>query len=166
MEAPGVIQYAGRIAYVYLLQHLPGDYHGSLLCVLPSGRILTYRDLRPEMVDELDDDDNVVGQSRKLRFSRGLSRVNFWHGLACENVVQATAADFLRGTLRRLLDDGADVRLHTHDEILLQVPEEQRAIANAVQHLRGRMREGFDWSQGLPLMSDERIEPYYTKQEA
>jgi DNA polymerase len=164
-EAPGVVQYAGRIAYVYLLQHLPGDYHGSLLCVLPSGRILTYRDLRSELVDELDDDDNVVGQSRKLRFSRGLSRVNFWHGLACENVVQATAADFLRGTLRRLVDGGADVRLHTHDEILLQVKDDPEHVMHWVPQLRASMRLGFEWSQGLPLMSDERIENYYTKQE-
>jgi DNA polymerase bacteriophage-type len=165
MEAPGTVQQAGRIAYVFQQGWLPGDYHGSLLCVLPSGRILTYRDLRSELVDELDDDDNVVGQSRKLRFSRGLSRVHFWHGLAVENTVQAVAADCLRGTLRRLGDDGADVRLHTHDEILLQVKDEQHAISNAVAGLRERMRQGFDWSQGLPLMSEERIESYYTKQE-
>jgi len=165
MAAPGVPQQAGRITYLFQQGWLPGDYHGSLLCILPSGRILTYRDLRSELVDELDDDDNVVGQSRKLRFSRGLSRVHFWHGLACENVVQATAADFLRGTLRRLGDDGAYVRLHTHDEILLQITDEQRDVAAATHLLRQRMREGFDWSQDLPLMSDERVEPYYTKME-
>jgi DNA polymerase bacteriophage-type len=166
MEAPGVPQQAGRITYLFQQGWLPGDYHGSLLCVLPSGRILTYRDLRSELVDELDDDDNVVGQSRKLRFSRGLSRVNFWHGLATENVVQATAADFLRGTLRRLGDHDHDVRLHTHDEILLQVKDDQRDVAGAAHQLRCLMRMGFDWSEGLPLMSEERIEPYYTKQEA
>jgi DNA polymerase len=166
MEAPGVPQQAGRIVYLFQQGWLPGDYHGSLLCVLPSGRILTYRDLRSELVDELDDDDNVVGQSRKLRFSRGLSRVNFWHGLACENVVQAVAADVLRGTLRRLVVAGHDVRLHTHDEILLQARDEQADIAHRVHDLRGCMRHGFEWSHGLPLMSEERIEPYYTKQEA
>jgi len=166
MEQPGVPQQAGRISYVFQQGWLPGDYHGSLLCILPSGRILTYRDLRSEMVDELDDDDNVVGQSRKLRFSRGLSRVHFWHGLATENVVQAVAADFLRGTLRFMVSGGADVRLHTHDEILLQVKDDQQSIAHWVKHLRTSMRCGFHWSEGLPLMSEERIEPYYTKQEA
>jgi hypothetical protein len=25
------------------------------------------------------------------------------------------------------------------------------------------MQEGFDWSDGLPLMSEETISPYYTK---
>jgi DNA polymerase bacteriophage-type len=166
MAVPGVPQQAGRISYVFQQGWLPGDYHGSLLCVLPSGRILTYRDLRSELVDELDEDDVVIGQSRKLRFSRGLSRVHFWHGLATENVVQAVAADFLRGTLRRLVVAGHDVRLHTHDEILLQAKDEQADIAQRVHDLRFAMREGFDWSQGLPLMSEERVEPYYTKQEA
>ena len=27
------------------------------------------------------------------------------------------------------------------------------------------MRRGFDWSEGLPLMSEETISPYYTKHE-
>jgi DNA polymerase len=166
MESPGVAQQAGRLSYVFIQGYLPGDYHGSLLCVLPSGRIMTYRDLRSEMVDDLDDDDNVIGQSRKLRFSRGLSRINFWHGIACENVVQATAADFLRGTIRRLNVAGHDVRLHTHDEIVMQAVDTQKDIARAVLDLRYCMQSGFDWSQGLPIMSEERIEGYYTKQEA
>jgi DNA polymerase len=165
MECPGVAQHAGRLSYVFIQGYLPGDYHGSLLCVLPSGRIMTYRDLRSEMVDDLDDDDNVIGQSRKLRFSRGLSRINFWHGIACENVVQATAADFLRGTIRRLNVAGHDVRLHTHDEIVMQARDTQKDIARAVLDLRYCMQSGFNWSQGLPLMSEERIESFYTKSE-
>jgi DNA polymerase len=129
------------------------------MCVLPSGRILTYRGLRFERVAELDDDDKVVGYSTQLRFSRGHGRVKLWHGLACENVVQATAADVLRGTLRRL--DGFDVRLHTHDDIVLEADEDD--AERVAYELREIMQHGFPWSEGLPLLSEETIAPYYTK---
>ena len=51
------------------------------------------------------------------------------------------------------------VRLHTHDECLIEVPES----AKAALELRSVMQQGFSWSQGLPLMSEETIAPYYSK---
>ena len=52
---------------------LPNYLGGSLLCMLPSGRTLTYRDIRRERIAELDDDDKPTGKTSgiKLRFSRG-----------------------------------------------------------------------------------------------
>ena len=132
-----------------------------MYCQLPSGRCLAYRGIKYETVDELDDDDKVVGQSVQLRFSRGYGRSKIWHGTLCENVVQATAADILRGTLARLEKTDLPVRLHSHDEILVEVPEDR--AESAVAMLRGIMREGFDWTDGLPLMSEETIQPYYSK---
>jgi DNA polymerase len=116
------------------------------------------------MVDELDDDDKVIGRSSQLRFSKGYGRSKIWHGTLCENVVQATAADILRGTLARLEKTDLNVRLHSHDECLIDVPEDQ--VESAKSMLRGIMREGFDWSEGLPLMSEETIQPYYSKFES
>jgi DNA polymerase len=157
LAEPRVSQRAGRITYVYLPDYLGG----SLLCKLPSGRCLTYRNIRREVVDEEDDDGNVVGRSVQLRFARGYGRVKFWHGMACENVVQAVAADCLRGTLVRLRS--YQVRLHTHDEILLETLD--GAGKQTALELRLVMQHGFDWSFGLPLMSHETIAPYYTKRE-
>ena len=167
IERPGETFSAGRISYTYVANYLGG----SLLCILPSGRCLVYRDIRYERVAELDDDDNIVDYAVKLRFSRGYGRVNLWHGMACENVVQAVAADILRGTLRRLEERAspppgmayseACVRLHTHDEILVEVEDEDAATASAL--LRDVMRCGFDWSGGLPLVSEETTAFYYTK---
>lgn len=159
MRLPGVPHKVGRLHYVYRNDYLGG----SLFCVLPSGRLLTYRALYVEMVDDYDDDGEVIGQSRALRFTRGYGRIKLWHGLLCENAVQAVAADVLRGTLVRLARRGAMVRLHTHDEVLLECP---RAEADDVAiGLRDTMREGFDWSDGLPLMSEETQAYYYTKHE-
>jgi DNA polymerase len=134
---------------------------GSLLCRLPSGRFLTYRGIKYERVNDLDDDGNVVGSSVKLRFWKGRSRAVIWHGTLCENVVQAVAADVLRGTLARLENTDLPVRLHTHDEVVIEVEDNLSDVAATL--LRDHMREGFDWTEGLPLMSEETVRPYYSK---
>ena len=165
-QVPGEIMRAGesRIRYMFA----PGYLGGSLFCFLPSGRILTYRDLRAESVAIKDDDGNVVDYEQQLRFSRGYGRIKLWHGMLCENVVQAVAADVLRGTLVRLEQRGSrrrvrGVRLHTHDEIVLEcAPEDADDVA---LELRDTMQKGFAWSDGLPLMSEETQAYYYTKHE-
>jgi DNA polymerase len=159
LEQPETKQTVGRLTYIYMPQIL----YGTLYCQLPSGRCLAYRGIKYEMVDELDDDDKVIGRSSQLRFSKGYGRSKIWHGTLTENVVQATAADILRGTLRRLEQAGMGVRLHSHDEVLIECAEEDvPGVANSLRHI---MRKGFDWTDGLPLMSEETIQPYYSKWE-
>jgi len=158
---PGVPIRVGRVHFNYLAGYLGG----TLLCVLPSGRCLAYRRLRWEYLDVLNDDDQPTGEkTRELTFLRGHGRMKLWPGLFVENVTQAVAADVLRGTLVRLEESGAfDTRLHTHDEILLECPQE--AAAHVAAELRAVMQQGFDWSEGLPLMSEETAAYYYTKSE-
>jgi hypothetical protein len=84
--------------------------------------------------------------------------------LIVSNCTQATAADFLRGTLERLEAEEVKwmpVRLNTHDEILVETTEGE--AQEAAWMLRKTMRRGFDWSEGLPIMSEESIAFYYTK---
>lgn len=161
MKAPGLITRAGRVLYLYDRTYM----NGTLFCELPSGRILTYAKLRHEEVDILDDDDQVIGREVQLRFSRGFGRAKLWKGLAVENIVQATAADVLRGTLLRLEADRAldwmPVRLHTHDEILVEC--EEKRVHGAALVLRREMQRGFDWSDGLPINSEETIARFYSK---
>jgi len=159
MRLPGLPQRAGRIVYTFAREYLGG----SLFCQLPSGRFLTYRNLRYERVEEKDDDGQTLRTVRQLRFSRGHGRVKLWRGMLCENVVQAVAADVLRGTLRRLVDAGHCVRLQTHDEVLLETPAHHAAKTERL--LRATMQRGFDWSEGLPLMSEETLGYYYSKHE-
>jgi DNA polymerase len=158
IEAAGTLQYAGRIAYIYLREYLGG----TLLCRLPSGRFLTYRGARWGSVEEKDDDGNVVDVEWALTCARGYGRIKLWPGMLAENVTQATAADVLRGTLVRLVNDyNFDVRAHTHDEVLVQCPE---AVAPAIARvLITVMEEGFDWSDGLPLKAEPVIARWYSK---
>jgi len=149
----------GRLIYVFLPMYLGG----SLFCQLPSGRCLIYRDIRFESVEE-EDDDGKVTRSVQLRCSRAHGRIKLWKGIFVENVVQATAADILRGTLVRLESEGFVVRATTHDEILVETsPDKASMIA---RRLRAIMQQGFDWTEGLPLMSEETIAPYYSKHKA
>jgi hypothetical protein len=68
----------------------------------------------------------------------------------------------LRGTLVRLEDETSlEVRLHTHDEILLETSVE--GAEEATLFLRDVMQEPFSWSEGLPLMSEESLAYHYTK---
>jgi hypothetical protein len=131
---------------------------------LPSGRFLTYRGLRKELLDVEDDDGNVVGKSLEMTCRRGYGRIKIWPGLFMENVTQACAADFLRGTLVTLEREAADwmpVRLHTHDEIVCETTTKEADEARWL--LRKIMLRGFDWSQGLPIMSEESVAYCYTK---
>jgi DNA polymerase len=161
---PGQMASAGRISFVFLAGYLGG----SLLLRLPSGRCLTYRKLRWEKLDVLDDDDQPTGEKKlELTCARGHGRIKLWPGIFVENATQATAADFLRGTLVRLehasLASWMPVRIHTHDEVLVETEIENAERAKAT--LRQIMQQGFDWSEGLPIMSDETAAFYYTKHE-
>jgi DNA polymerase bacteriophage-type len=159
-KIPGEVIQVGRVAFLFRYQ----DLGGSLLMILPSGRVLTYRALRWEMIEEKDDDDQVVGHKKALTYGRAHGRAQLWKGIFVENATQAVAADILRGTLRRLIDDGYDVRIHTHDECLLET-HESYAVQTALE-LRKVMRQGFEWTEGLPIMSEEIVSPYYTKHES
>ena len=158
IEAPGTEQVAGRVMYIYLAEYLGG----SLLCRLPSGRFLTYRRAKWETVNEKDDDGTIVSSSFELTLARGYGRVKMWPGFLAENVTQAVAADVLRGTLTRLVKQtNFDVRAHTHDEVLVQCPEE--AAGWIAKQLTQTMEEGFDWSGGLPLKAEPVIARWYSK---
>jgi DNA polymerase len=164
-EMPGQITTAGRIAFVYHPDYLGG----SLIMALPSGRLLTYPRPRWRDVDVLDKDGKPTGEKRReLSFRRAHARTKLWHGVFCENAVQATAADILRLTVTRIETNPAlafmPIRLHTHDEIVVEVDESRADEAKAA--LRREMLTLPDWAAGLPLQSEESVCPYYTKSKA
>jgi DNA polymerase len=152
----------GRVGYLFLPEYLAG----SLMCRLPSGRFLTYRKIKWEMVEEVDDDGLITNVRRELMFSRDMGRVKLWPGLFCENITQAAAADLLRGTIRRLeeypgLPLWMPTVLHTHDEIVVEAEEARASEAAAV--LRQMMSNGFDWTAGLPIAAEAKVARWYTK---
>jgi len=124
---------AGRVTYMFDGVHL--------WYALPSGRILCYPFAR------LDDDGVTYAKAawKPAADATEWPRARLWKGLACENITQATANDLLRHSLRQL----DDVILHVHDEIVLEVPENQ--LKSASENLHRVMCTAPDWAEGLPL---------------
>jgi DNA polymerase len=161
-EQPGQIATAGRLGFAYRDDYLGG----SLFMALPSGRLLTYPRPKWRDADVLDKDGKPTGETRReLSFRRAHGRAKLWTGTLCENAVQATAADLLRATATRIETNPAyafmPIRLHTHDEILVEVDEGRAGEAKAI--LRREMLTLPDWAAGLPMQSEESTCQWYSK---
>lgn len=159
MEEPGVPQPVGRVAYIYEPDYLGG----SLICGLPSGRLLTYPRCRWERREVEDKKTKQVVERTQLTFSKGYGRSALWYGKLAENVTQAEAASLLRQTLvaLRAEEDWMPVVGHTHDEAMTEPDENDAEDAAAVLH--EYFTDGFPWSEGLPLAAETTIAPYYSK---
>jgi len=128
---------AGRIVYLFDGQ--------TLWYSLPSGRVLCYPNAK------FDEEGNVTYTKAAWKPAADATewpRARLWRGLACENVVQATANDILRHSLRQL--DG--VIAHVHDEIVVECPESQAEQVSA--HIHKIMCTPPAWAEGLPLAAE------------
>lgn len=160
VRTPGKIFQAGRVSYLFKSDYLGG----SLFCGLPNGRLLTYPQCRWEMVATTDKKTGEVTKRKQLTYRKGHGRASLWYGKACENVVQATAGSLLRAKLVQLVEDpfvAFDVVLHTHDDICVEVNENDSDDAATI--LQDVLTAPEDWSQGLPLAIDVTTNWYFTK---
>lgn len=119
-----------------------------LICELPSGRRLVYRDARIEPTVP-----SWGGEPRDtLTYSRPLGKVQWraplWGGRLVENIVQAICRDLLAEALVRLVDAGYDVPFHVHDEIvwLQDTPDFRAAVEGAKL-----MAQTSQWAETFPV---------------
>jgi DNA polymerase len=141
---------AGRVTYLFDKQHL--------WYALPSGRVLCYPFAR------FDEEGNIAYAKAAWKPSADAKewpRARLWRGLACENITQAVANDLLRHALRRLDEEGLDVVLHVHDEVVLEVPAADAAAA--VDRLVEIMCAAPAWAAGLPLNAEVATMNQYGK---
>jgi DNA polymerase len=128
---------AGRIVYLFDGQ--------TLWYSLPSGRVLCYPNAK------FDEEGNVTYTKAAWKPAADATewpRARLWRGLACENVVQATANDILRHSLRQL--DG--VIAHVHDEIVVECPADQADYVSKMMF--DVMCSPPAWATGLPLNAE------------
>ena len=160
---PGNIIPAGRVSYLY-----QDDYmHGTLWCLLPSGRLLSYPKARAvwkenkfgRMAWEL----TAMKAAWKPKADETEWPRNYlWGGLLCENITQAAAADILRESLAFLVTEiDAPVVGHTHDEALLEVDE--ATSSDWSEKLFDAMVTNPEWADELPLDADVWTGPRYRK---
>lgn len=149
--------HVGRVKYAFF----PEMMHGTLVCELPSGRWLVYPQFQYGEVEYENDDGETEIRWRAScvkGFGSGFARVDIWYGTLAENITQACAADFLRMNLVEFDDL---VVMHTHDEIVCEVDENEVEAASA--ELAEMMTWLPDWADGLPLSVSVESGPFYTK---
>jgi DNA polymerase len=136
----------GRVTYLFDGLHL--------WYALPSGRVLCYPFAR------FDEEGNLTYAKaawKPAADAKEWPRARLWRGLACENITQAIANDLLRYALRQL----DDVVLHIHDEIVLEVPEDDAEAA--ATRLVQIMCAPPAWASGLPLNAEVAVMERYGK---
>ncbi len=157
---PGTWYHAGRVKYLF---H-PGLMHGTMICQLPDTRWLVYPQFRHErvVVDDENGDPQIKWRTSCVKgFGGGFGRVEIWYGTLAENITQATAASFLRRALTECEFEAMNVVLHTHDEIVCELPEKH--VDDYEDLLEEIMEDLPEWADGLPLSASVESGPFYTK---
>lgn len=144
---PGTPTTAGRLTF-YM-----APARDTLLMQLPSSRIISYPQVRLQEVEtpyggELEIT-SIKANWKPAEGDREWPRVRVYGGLLAENATQAAAADILRGVLVELDELDWPVVGHTHDEVLLEVFDDE--VDEATEMLTRAMKNVPDWAKGLPL---------------
>ena len=122
---------AGRVTYFFDGLHL--------WYALPSGRILCY----PYARLDAEGISYAKASWKPAADAKEWPRARLWPGLACENVVQATAHCLLREALRQL----PEAVLHVHDEVVCETDNAERTT----ELMKRVMQSPPAWAAGLPL---------------
>lgn len=128
---------------------------GILFITLPSGRKLSY--IKPKLEINKFGREGLtyegIGDSKKWM------RIETYGPKLVENIVQATSRDLLAEAMLRLRNNGFDIVMHVHDEVVLEVPNRQ----SSVEEICEIMAIAPEWAGGLPLRADGYECNYYKK---
>lgn len=152
---PGTIETEGRIKYLM---------HGDMLyALLPCGRLIAYPETEVVTVDgKYGPQARVSSLKASMHPKKGETawpRVTLYGGLLAENATQGFCASLLRAAVRRLDEAGWPVVMHTHDEVLVEVAEDE--IDDAKAALQEAMLTNA-WPD-LPLAADPEYGYSYDK---
>lgn len=131
-------------------------FKGALMIEMPSGRSLSY--LKPKLSQNRWGSEVIVFKGQDS-VNRKWTDIDTYGGKLVENIVQATARDLLAVSLVRLENAGYEVVAHVHDEIIVEVPKDSRALAN----IEDIMSQPVTWAEGLSLDSDGFVSEFYMK---
>ena len=114
---------------------------------LPSGRYLRYFAVDAETMTAANE--------------RGGTRFAFYGGKLVENYIQATARDVFAEGLLRVEDAGYRILFHVHDEVIVEVPENEAEAARA--DIEQVMSHCPDLLEGCPLGAEAIVANHYLK---
>ena len=163
VKYPDTKQVVGKVSYKF------HSDDGALYCTLPDGLTkLRYPECKFEMKPVPWDEKELRPQLTALKAaftpradSKEWVRHGLWRGIFLENVVQASCAILLRECIRECEDEELDVIFHVHDEIILEIPEDQ--VERALELLQEIMEYVPDWLKGLPLVAKPEVMLVYGK---
>ena len=141
----------GTEFYVKLVDGTP-----VLFIRLPSGRPIAYWD--PKVIDtEMGPRITYMTQNQT---TRKWERCETYGGKLTENIVQSVARDCLAEKMKLLESMGYQIVFHVHDEMILDVPREDKQAAKLVDKI---MAEPIEWATGLPLKGGTYECDFYRK---
>lgn len=129
---------------------------GNLFMRLPSGRRIAYVNAHIG-TNRFGNDSILYAGSNQV--TRKWETLETYGGKLAENCVQATARDCLRDCMLRLDEQGFDIRMHVHDEVIINEPKDGRTLDDVINI----MRTPADWAGGLPLNAAGFESEYYMK---
>ena len=129
---------------------------GNLFAKLPNGRRLCYYGARLKE-DAKGERIYYMGVNQE---TKQWGEAEAYGGKLVENVVQATARDCLAEAMTRVSDMGYQIVMHVHDEMIVDVPLEDK---DALQRINAAMGAPIDWAPGLHLKGDGYECAFYKK---
>ena len=133
-------------------------YEGNILFIkLPSGRRLSY--IRPRIDYDNGFNKSVITYEGVDSTTKKQTRLTTYGGKLVENIVQAIARDVLGMAMMNLRDEGFNIVMHIHDEIVLEVKNKVLSVDEICEIM---CREN-PYLKGLNLRADGFESMYYKK---
>lgn len=158
--AMGACRTPGKELQANMVTWLRPKGRDVLLATLPSGRTLVYR--KPQIVQEAprwaENDGELVDvlQYHSPSFD---THIGTYGGKLVENVVQATARDFLADAMLRLDRAGMDIVMHVHDEVVIESP----IGAHTIDEVSEIMCDSAPWGSSCPIAAEGFAAERYRK---
>jgi DNA polymerase len=130
---------------------------GWLFADLPSGRGLAY--VNPQIKPDPKFEKDGLTYEGVDQIKKTWCRQKTYGGKLVENLVQAIARDCLAVSMIRLDTAGYTIRLHVHDEVVIDEPMER----DTIKDISSIMGQPIDWAPGLPLRADAYETNFYKK---
>lgn len=127
-----------------------------LFIQLPSGRPIAFWS---PMVMETEMGPRITYMNQN-QTTRKWERTETYGGKLTENIVQSVARDCLAEKMKILESQGYKIVFHVHDELILDVPRDDKNAAKLVDDIMGAE---IDWAPGLPLQGGTYECDFYRK---
>lgn len=134
-------------------------YDDRVEIILPSGRALTYMNARLGADPRNQYRDTSILYDTAVKGH--IKTHTIYGGLITENIAQAIARDLLVNVMLQTDEAGYDIPLHVHDELLVELPEDQ--AEECCRGLKEVMETTPSWGEGIPLSADPSIIRRYGK---